>query len=122
MAELFLLVGLVAFILTLKWVGIVPLMSQRARAAVATGRLLRSPDVADVEKEAAARTTALLMIRTAFDILWRTVCATSAAAICVGAGVLFGLFTVAEAATVAVDPTFLGSTLAGGVVLALIFR
>ena len=121
MTVAFLLLGILAFALVLRWLGlgaVVAHSSQRLRSV--TG-VLQSTDVDDAEKEAAARSAALSLMGAFLGISWRSALALGAALFCVWFGSQLGLYSLGEAAAVAVDPLFLVSALVVSI-LALVIR
>lgn len=121
MTVAFLLIGILAFALVLRWLGLGAIVAHSGQRLRSVTGLLQSAEVDDAEKEAAARAAAVSLMGTFLGILWRSALALAAALLCVWFGSQFGLYDLGEAASLAVDPLFLISALVVSV-LALVIR
>ena len=117
----FLLIGILAFALVLRWLGLGAIVAHSGQRLRSVTGLLQSAEVDDAEKEAAARAAAVSLMGTFLGILWRSALALAAALLCVWFGSQLGLYNLGEAASLAVDPLFLMSALVVSV-LALVIR
>jgi|GEM_PF-1896100 len=108
MAILFLGLGILAFALALRWLKLVPIVARGGRRVRHVGALLRSPEVSDPEKEAAARTAAIALTRVFLEICWRSAVAVAAALALMWAGAVLNLYSHQEIAAAAVDPIVIG--------------
>lgn len=121
MTVAFLLIGILAFALVLRWLGLGAIVAHSGQRLRSVTGLLQSAEVDDAEKEAAARAAAVSLMGTFLGILWRSALALAAALLCVWFGSQLGLYNLGEAASLAVDPLFLMSALVVSV-LALVIR
>ena len=121
MTVAFLLIGILAFALVLRWLGLGAIVAHSGQRLRSVTGLLQSAEVDDAEKEAAARAAAVSLMGTFLGILWRSALALAAALLCVWSGSQLGLYNLGEAASLAVDPLFLMSALVVSV-LALVIR
>ncbi|WP_119167272.1 hypothetical protein [Algihabitans albus] len=122
MTIVFLLLGILAFALILRWLGLGAVVAHSGQRLRSVTGLLQSAEVDDAEKEAAARTAAVALMGTFMAILWRSSLALGAALFCVWLGFAFGLYRLDEAATLAIDPLFLGLAVAVSVIALVIRR
>ena len=111
----FLFLGILAFAMVLRWLGIGPIVVHSGRRLRSVTGLLQSADIGDDEKEAAARAAAVALAGTFVGILWRSSLAVAAALLCVWSGAWLGLYELQEAAAVALHPF----VLLGAVVVSL---
>lgn len=121
MTVAFLLIGILAFALVLRWLGLGAIVAHSGQRLRSVTGLLQSAEVDDAEKEAAARAAAVSLMGTFLGILWRSALALAAALLCVWFGSQLDLYDLGEAASLAVDPLFLISALVVSV-LALVIR
>lgn len=112
----FLFLGILAFAMVLRWLGIGPIVVHSGRRLRSVTGLLQSADIDDYEKEAAARSAAIALAGTFVGILWRSSLAVAAALLCVWSGAWLGFYELQEAAAVALHPL----VLAGAVVLSIL--
>lgn len=122
MEILLLFAGVFVFSLTLRQVGIVPVVERSVGEMKHAGAVLRSDQLSDADKEATARRAAAAMSMVFLGIIWRLIIAAGAAALAIAAGLATGLSRYDRLEAAATDPLLLGLALIVSIAVFLVRR
>lgn len=111
MVYLFLVLGLGLFVISLKFLGVVPRVTLVVANLQDATSVMKSSDLSEAEKEVKIQRAAVAMFRSLFSIALRSATTFAAPVVFVAAGSLAGLYTYEEAVQAAINWEFIvGST------------